>query len=193
MGADRRCGVGCVWPPAMDERHRRLLSAQPCPGDPGVPRRGWHDDGGNQPEVDLQGLPRRRPDRHHLQDGGDVLRRRDGAPGMSPHVPRRAGAGRTARRPRGDQGDDARRGHPPPLVRHATRSSPTPVPTRSIGSYLLLRARQGSRRVLSLLLYAQSCDLVVPDGMVHALYEQITGTTGSGLSPHESGATSAPR
>ena len=63
--------------------------------------------------------------------------------------------------------------------------------------YLLLRARQGSRRVLSLLLYAQSCDLVVPDGMVHALYEQITGTAGSGLSVHdsghESGATSAPR
>jgi len=62
--------------------------------------------------------------------------------------------------------------------------------------YLLFRARLGSRRVLSLLLYAQSCDLVLPDGMVHALYEQITGPAGSGLSVHDSGhdsgASSAP-
>ena len=60
-----------------------------------------------------------------------------------------------------------------------------------LGLYLLLRARQGSRRVLSLLLYAQSCDLVVPDGMVHALYEQITGPAGSGLAAHDAGTASA--
>jgi hypothetical protein len=48
--------------------------------------------------------------------------------------------------------------------------------------YLLFRARQGSRRVLSLLLYAQSCDLVVPESVVNALYEQITGPVGMGQS-----------
>ena len=49
--------------------------------------------------------------------------------------------------------------------------------------YLMFRARQGSRRVLSLLLYAQSCDLVVPESVVNALYEQITGPVGMGQSP----------
>jgi hypothetical protein len=57
--------------------------------------------------------------------------------------------------------------------------------------YLLFRARQGSRRVLSLLLYAQSCDLVVPDRVVHALYDQITGPAGLGVSL-DAGETSAP-
>jgi hypothetical protein len=51
--------------------------------------------------------------------------------------------------------------------------------------YLLFRARQGSRRVLSLLLYAQSCDLVVPASVVNALYEQITGPAGLGPDPIE--------
>jgi osmotically-inducible protein OsmY len=37
--------------------------------------------------------------------------------------------------------------------------------------YLLQRARAGSRRVLSLLLHAQSDDLVVPDAVIKALYE----------------------
>jgi hypothetical protein len=36
--------------------------------------------------------------------------------------------------------------------------------------------------VLSLLLYAQSCDLVVPESVVNALYEQITGPVGMGQS-----------
>jgi hypothetical protein len=53
--------------------------------------------------------------------------------------------------------------------------------------YLLFRARQGSRRVLSLLLYAQSCDLVVPSSVVDALYEQITGSAGLTLAPLEAG------
>ncbi|HWM20057.1 MAG TPA: nucleotidyl transferase AbiEii/AbiGii toxin family protein [Ilumatobacteraceae bacterium] len=53
--------------------------------------------------------------------------------------------------------------------------------------YLLFRARQGSRRVLSLLLYAQSCDLVVPSSVVDALYEQITGSAGLPLAPLEAG------
>jgi hypothetical protein len=57
--------------------------------------------------------------------------------------------------------------------------------------YLLFRARQGSRRVLSLLLYAQSCDLVVPDAVVHALYDQITGPAGLGVSILDAGETSA--
>ena len=57
--------------------------------------------------------------------------------------------------------------------------------------YLLFRARQGPRRVLSLLLYAQSCDLVVPTGVVGALYEQITGSDGPGHPKPDAGATSA--
>jgi hypothetical protein len=57
--------------------------------------------------------------------------------------------------------------------------------------YLLFRARQGPRRVLSLLLYAQSCDLVVPTGVVSALYEQITGSDGPGHPKPDAGATSA--
>lgn len=39
--------------------------------------------------------------------------------------------------------------------------------------YLVLRARKGVRRVLSLLLYAQSCDLVVPWRVVRRLFEII--------------------
>jgi hypothetical protein len=39
--------------------------------------------------------------------------------------------------------------------------------------YLLQRAQYGPRRVLSLLLYAQSNDLVVPDSVIEALYDAI--------------------
>jgi hypothetical protein len=39
--------------------------------------------------------------------------------------------------------------------------------------YLLLRARHGPRRVLSLLLYAQSNDLLVPAEVTRSLFEQI--------------------
>jgi hypothetical protein len=39
--------------------------------------------------------------------------------------------------------------------------------------YLLMRARRGPRRVLSLLLYAQSTDLAVPDPVVR----QLAGVT----------------
>ncbi len=39
--------------------------------------------------------------------------------------------------------------------------------------YLVVRARKGVRRVLSLLLYAQSCDLVVPWRVVRRLFEII--------------------
>jgi predicted nucleotidyltransferase len=41
--------------------------------------------------------------------------------------------------------------------------------------YLLERAKDGPRRVLSLLLYAQSNDLVVPDRVVRRLYEATFG------------------
>jgi hypothetical protein len=41
--------------------------------------------------------------------------------------------------------------------------------------YLLARARYGARRVLSLLLYAQSNDLLVPDHVVRALWGGIYG------------------
>jgi predicted nucleotidyltransferase len=40
-------------------------------------------------------------------------------------------------------------------------------------AYLLKRARRGPRRVLSLLLYAQSMDLMVPDTAVHRLVEDV--------------------
>jgi hypothetical protein len=39
--------------------------------------------------------------------------------------------------------------------------------------YLLARAQHGARRVLSLLLYAQSTDLVVPDAVIRSLFETI--------------------
>jgi predicted nucleotidyltransferase len=39
--------------------------------------------------------------------------------------------------------------------------------------YLLLRARKGARRVLSLLLYAQSNDVLVPDAVVRRLFEMV--------------------
>ena len=41
--------------------------------------------------------------------------------------------------------------------------------------YLLRRARNGPRRVLSLLLYAQSSDVAVPDGPVKELFHLICG------------------
>jgi predicted nucleotidyltransferase len=41
--------------------------------------------------------------------------------------------------------------------------------------YLVLRARYAARRVLSLLIYAQSEDLLVPDSAVRALFEEIYG------------------
>ena len=41
--------------------------------------------------------------------------------------------------------------------------------------YLVERASKGSRRVLSLLFYALSIDLVVPDRAIDALYERIAG------------------
>jgi len=41
--------------------------------------------------------------------------------------------------------------------------------------YLVLRARYAARRVLSLLIYAQSEDLLVPDHAVRALFEEIYG------------------
>jgi hypothetical protein len=41
--------------------------------------------------------------------------------------------------------------------------------------YLIARARQhGARRILSLLLFAESLDLVVPPGPIDALYDAIT-------------------
>lgn len=39
--------------------------------------------------------------------------------------------------------------------------------------YLLARAQHGARRVLSLLLYAQSTDLVVPEEVIRSLFETI--------------------
>jgi predicted nucleotidyltransferase len=42
--------------------------------------------------------------------------------------------------------------------------------------YVLYRARHGTRRILSLLLYAQSNDLPVPPRAVHELFEMTEGT-----------------
>lgn len=42
--------------------------------------------------------------------------------------------------------------------------------------YLLRRARSGPRRVLSLLLYAQSSDVAVPNAPVRELFEMVFGT-----------------
>lgn len=41
--------------------------------------------------------------------------------------------------------------------------------------YVIRRARHGARRVLSLLVYAQGDDLVVPDDVVRRLFQQIYG------------------
>ena len=43
--------------------------------------------------------------------------------------------------------------------------------------YLTRRARQAPRRILSLLLYAQSNDIAVPDSAVRSLFEVIYGDT----------------
>jgi predicted nucleotidyltransferase len=43
--------------------------------------------------------------------------------------------------------------------------------------YLYARARHGARRVLALLLYAQSNDLIVPDDAIRGLYETIYGNS----------------
>jgi hypothetical protein len=40
-------------------------------------------------------------------------------------------------------------------------------------SYVVKRARHGARRVLSLLVYAQSSDLFVPDAAIQELYRSI--------------------
>src|SRR5437588_4221427 len=45
--------------------------------------------------------------------------------------------------------------------------------------YLLRRAQHGARRVLSLLLYAQSADLVVPERVIRGLFDAIYGPSGS--------------
>jgi hypothetical protein len=42
-------------------------------------------------------------------------------------------------------------------------------------NYLLVRARRAPRRVLSLLIYAHSRDLQVPNWVIRALYEQLYG------------------
>jgi predicted nucleotidyltransferase len=42
--------------------------------------------------------------------------------------------------------------------------------------YVLRRSRHGARRVLSLLTYAQSNDLVVPDSVIRALFDMIYGS-----------------
>jgi hypothetical protein len=39
--------------------------------------------------------------------------------------------------------------------------------------YLLLRSRHGPRRMLSLMIYAQSNDLIVPDRPIRELFEAI--------------------
>jgi predicted nucleotidyltransferase len=45
--------------------------------------------------------------------------------------------------------------------------------------YLVRRARHGAHRVLSLLVYAQSNDLIVPDQAIRALFEQIYDAGGT--------------
>ena len=42
-------------------------------------------------------------------------------------------------------------------------------------SYLVARARHGARRVLSLLVFAQADDLIVPDDAIEALYREVYG------------------
>ena len=46
--------------------------------------------------------------------------------------------------------------------------------------YVVRRSRHGARRVLSLLTYAQSDDLVVPDTAIRALVQMIYGVEGDG-------------
>jgi predicted nucleotidyltransferase len=45
--------------------------------------------------------------------------------------------------------------------------------------YLVRRARHGAHRVLSLLVYAQSNDLIVPEQPIRSLFESIYGADGS--------------
>ena len=45
--------------------------------------------------------------------------------------------------------------------------------------YLLRRARKGAHRILSLLVYAQSNDLIVPEQTIRSLFESIYGPDGT--------------
>jgi hypothetical protein len=45
--------------------------------------------------------------------------------------------------------------------------------------YLVRRARHGAHRVLSLLVYAQSNDLIVPEQPIRSLFESIYGSDGA--------------
>lgn len=52
-------------------------------------------------------------------------------------------------------------------------------------TYLIRRARRAPRRVLSLLLYAQSNDVFVPNHVIHDLYNEIFGDNTRGIAkPH---------
>ena len=50
-------------------------------------------------------------------------------------------------------------------------------------SYLVARARHGARRVLSLLIFAQADDLIVPDHAIDALYREIYAQGGRDGAP----------
>ncbi|MGZ3709670.1 MAG: nucleotidyltransferase, partial [Bdellovibrionota bacterium] len=52
-------------------------------------------------------------------------------------------------------------------------------------NYLLKRARRAPRRILSLLLYAQSNDVWVPNWVIHQLHEGIFGNEGAAAPPVE--------
>lgn len=58
--------------------------------------------------------------------------------------------------------------------------------------YLLRRARRAPRRVLSLLLYAQSTDAWVPNSVIHELYRSVFGDVGHDRSARERPLRSGP-
>jgi hypothetical protein len=48
-------------------------------------------------------------------------------------------------------------------------------------TYLVMRARRGARRVLSLLIYAQTDDLIVPDDAIHSLFQAVYADSEAGV------------
>ena len=65
--------------------------------------------------------------------------------------------------------------HDEPSARHWHDALGVIAGTELDWEYLLRRARCGARRVLSLLLYAQANDLVVPEGAIRDLFATIYG------------------
>ena len=65
--------------------------------------------------------------------------------------------------------------HDPQVPEHWDNATAIIAATDLDWAYLRRRARYGPRRVLSLLIYAQSTDLIVPDHVIKGLFKEVYG------------------